>query len=296
MNEDINIENKNSTNKKDRLIKLNKVKVAIITFIVLIILTGVSVGIYFAIVLNRDSAPLPKNISWTSNAKSLRSKINEKEGEEVFTGVFLGQKDEDLTEMLLYGSTNSTNKSELEGIFSQYLELEIESEIEIDWVGINYGSDIDTDKEKYDFFIKNDDDLNMPEFYDDSFYYIGQPTDDWYFTSGYESIYFDLINVNASTNEEDDAVNVEFSISPSENPSIAATPFGESTFLPTWMWFYGSDLVFVAQGAPVDQGDSESGTESTISSNLTTDFFVNMEKYLKDNRNDDGTINVPTKP
>ncbi len=267
--------------KEKRLIRLNKTKIVLVSTLIFLILFGTILGIYFAIKNRGGNVLLPKrNIEWVSNSKSVRNRIEKKEGKDVFTGVYFGNKDSEISQLLLYSTTESSEQNDLNGIFSEFLEKNVTS---IDWLGVNYSSGFNYQNQIDDLFIKKNDSKDV-EFYDDSFYYLGEPSNKWNQT-GFNDMYFEKIDVNAIDNPDSSTdLNVEFLRTGTINSTGSKTPspYGESSFLPTWMWFHGSDLIFVAQGAPVNENTDDDGSVSTpeIDFSLTEDFFVQMEDYL----------------
>ena len=285
--------------KSKKLIKLSKTKVVTISVMVFALAIGMSVGIYFAVVSGQPIITRKKyedevGVEWVSDTSDARKEINSNTKDGQITGLFIGSDNDMLTDLLLYdisGDDKETRKEqeELNGVFTEYLIYEST----IDWIGIDYNNNFDIQDETDDLFIKNYDDDNPYdgyEFYDESFYYIGEPSNEWSDNAN-ESEYYTKINVIPKISNGDDKdpdYEVDFIATEEDatigNGSKPPAANGESLFQPTWMWFYEGDLVFVAQGAPTEDESDDGSGEIVINDNdLNSEFFVQVEKFIEDN-------------
>lgn len=249
--------------KNEKLIKLNKTKIIVIVSIVIILIVSISVGIYFAVRPSKQL--LPDNIKWTS-ASSIQKKVTDDDliDSGKITGVYIGSKSSDESNLSIYGST--TEKDELLGPFSTYLETFISDETEyINWYGVNLDNSEEVMDEfkkivlDDDEFEKGDNPLNSEYILFDDFFYIGKADNDWY---GSNSFYYNKYAIELVEGDDPDSsnlydkVNLTFSNLSVNSGEDGKTPtISDSLSDPIWMWFYEGDLIYVASGFDTETND-----------------------------------------
>lgn len=108
--------NNEKKSKDKKIVKSNKLKITIITIIILTLLTGIGVGIYF--IVRDKSMDLPENLNASViKPKEIKNKLQE-EGRTENTGVFFYTSD-DVSKFLLWGDAEET-KGDGIGPFTVY--------------------------------------------------------------------------------------------------------------------------------------------------------------------------------
>ncbi len=129
--------------KGSRIVRYNKKKVFWISFVVIAIIVGVSLGIYYG--TRPKGNPFPRGIrrgNWRDARRMVADAESEFEGQDpddpdykeaIITGVFFGATDSTDYNHVIYG--DAEDKSSASGAFSYYLE-EAKDYDEISWIAI----------------------------------------------------------------------------------------------------------------------------------------------------------------
>lgn len=225
--------------KSEKLIKYNRKKIIIISVIVLGIIAGISVGIYYAV--QQPDKKFSKNVSKVS-AQTARNKVEKMEVDDVM-GIYLYDQSSDIDKQVVYGENEdgSFNYQSLEGPFSKYTEDLVTNSAE--WIAFSASDQVALQKKVSHFLFGKDKNNPEPIFTGSgSVYYnlgeiSGDFTTDWENSTGQGEPMNGVISGGDVWNDNG---YWEFELSNAEAQGA------------TWIWIKGGDIKFVNVGINAD--------------------------------------------
>lgn len=155
----------------NKLIKLNKKKIAIWSTVALLFTVGLSLTLYFT--LRPNKAKWPSSLEQLTVDEAIDITLGEEHADEVF-GIYIGSTDSDEgcphCHEAIYGTTDLTDSSEINGEFSKYIE-EVNDVRTMNWFSIESNSINSANQDLLDYvkgiygegaYIANPDILLLP--------------------------------------------------------------------------------------------------------------------------------------
>ncbi len=256
---------KQNQNGKKKLVKFNKRRAIVATIVIVILLAGLGVGLYFALRKKLPTISAPKvdveKVLEQANTRTDRF------------GIMFESTDSTASNNLIYDvdasdayeSKEIQSQKEAEGAFQNYLSS---STRKLDWYVVEERTMSAIEDDLKTFFINGETDPTLSSFSGAN--YLGvlsnKPTE----------IYADekqeaIINLSA-TNDVDNSLDVETNISTSDGEEESTSLFD----YPVLLWFDKGELQFFTMGVGVEEGETNEIPTSEDLLNLETDEAFNQ--------------------
>ncbi len=250
---------KSKKTEEKRIIKRNWLKISIITFIVLVILIGISVGIYFIVKSTQKNEYEVKGVNMDAKIKDVRNDILDSSDRNA-VGIFFYQQDESVANYLMTGDVDTEVENEGNAVLKTFMEEEVENGYRT-WYGIKI-DDNGSELLKELFVEEVEDDVY--KFYDqfEPLYNTewGNIDETWYFESldgGNDDPLYDISNSKSDI----------FKVDVVEDTGTLQKTVDGSTF-EDWSIVSGTTMFFTEQGEletiinswltpPTQESDSE---------------------------------------
>ncbi len=265
--------NKNNSIKQKKLVKRNWKKITAIVAIVVILLTGLGVGLYFAL---RTTLPKVNGITYLSEWKEMDDILNKNDGTDKKTGLIFTSNSDSVSNYLMYGKETDDPKKDsdikkdkkAQGVFAKYLR----EQTSMDWYAFNAKTQEETKKQINDFLVSDTDEYGSSKYTGAN--YIGELNNSgWIEYNNSKTEVNITIDANPNYDSKDKNSNKFIANTDDITPPEEG---GDSVFSsPLLMWFNGSHLEFFSIGS-VSNSDDDTKTEPTVKS--FNDIFNNFEK------------------
>lgn len=266
--------------KPKKLVRLNKWKIIIIVTVLVLVLAGIIVGIYFAV---RPKDFIPNNVQMVS-VDEVNNIVEDYSDTDDVVGVVFYAEDSLQKDLAFYGSTAETDV--LEGPFSKYTDnFLIDSE---HWYVVKTENTEELNNAIYDLFYVDGSGSEyeepIPRY--SSFYYLGE-VDDSIYTYGSESgsnnISATYYDVGYTTVDSEGNTTNEWILEPipvastDDSAELLETNNSDGVY---WMWFYHGELVFVASGIANTATETTEEITLAYSDELYIQFLIDVRDFI----------------
>ncbi len=288
-------------NGSERIIKRNKLKIAIIVIASLLVVTLIGVGIYFIVEATKKYDYEVEGVDMKADIDDVREDIFDNSGQ---TGVFFYNEDDSTANYLMRGDSVYSEGADGHGPLAEFMtETTNEDLSEITWYGINL--------DKYDdvvedlFLVEAKDSSDMGYMFYDEFEYLAggdRDADIWYFNSidynSFEETSYSLDESATSPkfsiieNEDDKDNPVDVMLQTSDLIEGEDGDTSESTWYPssgTMMLFNGVTMTSLVDNWVVPESKSETDSGDVDEENLTDiqiTFKEDILEFLLDHNED----------